>query len=49
MQCGATLSELFEKRQSSDYEDFVYCDENTYNYLRPRAVNFIEKIEMLID
>lgn len=36
-----------EKRQSSDYSDFAYCDLALVNTLRPRAEAFIEAIEKL--
>ncbi len=44
---GTTFSLLFEKRQSSDYSDFAYCDLALVNTLRPRAEAFIEAIEKL--
>lgn len=44
---GATFSLLFEKRQSSDYSDFAYCDLELVNTLRPRAEAFIVAIEKL--
>lgn len=45
---GTTFSLLYEKRQSSDYSDFVYCDLMLVNTLRPRAESFINAIEKLI-
>lgn len=44
---GATFSLLFEKRQSSDYSDFAYCDLALVNTLRPRAEAFVAEIEKL--
>lgn len=44
---GATFSLLFEKRQSSDYSDFAYCDLALVNTLRPRAEAFVVAIEKL--
>lgn len=44
---GATFSLLFEKRQSSDYSDFAYCDLELVNTLRPRAAAFVAVIEKL--
>lgn len=44
---GATFSLLFEKRQSSDYSDFAYCDLELVNTLRPRAEAFIEAVEKI--
>jgi len=43
-----TFSMLMESRQSGDYADFVYFDEEDYNRLYPRAVAFIEAIKNLI-
>lgn len=45
---GATLNLLFEKRQSSDYSDFAYCDAPLVDMLRPRAEAFILAIEAII-
>lgn len=44
---GATFSLLFEKRQSSDYSDFAYCDFALVDTLRPRAEAFINAVESL--
>lgn len=44
---GTTFSNLFDKRHSSDYEDFAYCDAALVDYLRPRAQAFIEAVEKL--
>ena len=44
---GTTFSILFEKRHSSDYEDFTYCDAELVDYLRPRAQIFIETVNHL--
>ena len=38
-------STLFEKRHSSDYEDFIYYDLETVEELFPLASEFIESIE----
>ncbi len=35
-------------RQSGDYEDFVYCDLDLYNDLKPKTVSLIEAIKGLI-
>ena len=45
---GKTFSTLFDKRQSSDYEDFTYCDSETYAELRPKAENFIKEVDGLL-
>jgi len=40
---------LFEKRHSSDYDDFAYYDIETVEKLYPQANEFIETIEELIN
>lgn len=45
---GKTLSTLFEKRQSGDYEDFVLCDYQDVIELKAKAVDFIQCIERLL-
>lgn len=45
---GKTFMALLENRQSGDYEDFVYCDKEMYELLRPRTVDFISAMSMLI-
>lgn len=45
---GRTFMTLFENRQSGDYEDFVYCDDNLYSELKPKTEDFIEAITALI-
>lgn len=44
---GRIYQQLFENRQSGDYEDFVYCDLDQYNSLRPEAADFVEAIKVL--
>lgn len=39
---------LFEKRHSSDYDDFAYYDNETLEKLYPKANEFIETIEKLL-
>jgi uncharacterized protein (UPF0332 family) len=46
---GATFSNLFDKRHSSDYDDFTYCDAALVDYLIPRSEDFINAIEKLIN
>lgn len=41
---GKTLSTLFEKRQSGDYEDFIYCDKDDTIELTRQATCFVETI-----
>ena len=45
---GKVLSTLFEKRQSGDYDDFVYCDKEMLDELYPQAEFFVESVERLI-
>ena len=40
---------LFEKRHSSDYDDFVYCDQEMFDELYPKAEAFIEEVKELIE
>lgn len=44
---GRIYQQLFENRQSGDYEDFVYCDAELFNALRPQAADFVEAITKL--
>ncbi len=41
---GRIYQQLYENRQSGDYEDFVYCDEELFSFLRPQAAEFVDKI-----
>ena len=43
-----TFTTLFEKRHSSDYDDFVYCDKEMIDDLYPKAEAFIDEIKELI-
>ena len=40
---------LFEKRHSSDYDDFVYCDKEMIDELYPKAEASIEEVRELIE
>lgn len=40
---------LFEKRHSSDYDAFVYCDKEMVDDLYPKAEAFIEEVKGLIE
>lgn len=46
---GKTFNTLFEKRHSSDYEAFAYCDKEMVDDLIPMAEAFIEKIKELLN
>lgn len=45
---GRIYQQLFENRQSGDYEDFVYCDKELYEMLRPQAEDFVNKISQML-
>ena len=45
---GKTFNDLFEKRHSGDYDDFVFCDQEMVDELYPRAAKFIEDIKELL-
>ena len=45
---GKTFNTLFEKRHSSDYEAFAYCDKELVDSLIPRAETFIANIKELL-
>ena len=44
---STTFGLLFDKRHSSDYGDFAYCDAALVEMLRPRAEAFIGVVELL--
>lgn len=46
---GRIFMSLFENRQSGDYEDFVYCDNELFSYLLPQAKEYIEIMKSLIN
>lgn len=45
---GLTFATLFDSRQSGDYEDFVYCDEELYESLKPLTLDLIKVVKSLI-
>lgn len=45
---GKIFNTLFEKRHSSDYEAFAYCDKALVDDLMPLAESFILKIKELL-
>lgn len=45
---GKTFNTLFEKRHSSDYEAFAYCDKALVDDLMPLAEAFIQRIKELL-
>ena len=46
---GKTFNTLFEKRHSSDYEAFAYCDKDLIDDLTPLAIAYIGKIKELLE
>lgn len=44
-----TFSTLFEKRHSSDYDDFIYCDLEMVEDLYPKVERFIAEVKSLIE
>lgn len=45
---GKTFNDLFEKRHSGDYDDFVICDQEMVDNLLPKAKHFIDVISQLL-
>ena len=45
---GKILSTLYEKRQSGDYDDFIYCDKEMTDDLTIQAQTFIDYIGKLV-
>ncbi len=46
---GRTYNDLFDMRQSSDYEDFTYHSHEDVEEMLPKAKEFIQTIENLIN
>ena len=44
-----TFTSLFHSRQSSDYDDFVKCDVDTYNDFLLKAKNCIDALKKIIE
>jgi uncharacterized protein (UPF0332 family) len=42
-------TDLFESRQTGDYEDFIYFDKETTEEFYKQAIDFIEVVEALIN
>ena len=47
--CGKTFNTLFEKRHSSDYEAFAYCDKDLIDDLTPLAKAYISRMKELLE
>lgn len=45
---GKFFNEIFELRHSNDYDDFVFCDEETYSVFRPKVEALIETLKSMI-
>ena len=45
---GKILSTLYEKRQSGDYDDFIYCDKEMTDDLTLQAQSFIDSIAQMV-
>ena len=45
---GKILSTLYEKRQSGDYDDFIYCDKEMIDDLTVQAQTYIDSLCQLI-
>ena len=45
MSHGKFFNEIFELRHSNDYDDFIFCDKETYMNFRPRAEGLISTIK----
>ena len=45
---GRCFSLLFERRHSSDYDDFAYSSEEEIDELLPKATDFIEAVGVLL-
>lgn len=46
---GKAFAILFETRQSGDYDDFVYYDQEDYTRLRSLSQGFIDAVDRLIN
>lgn len=44
-----TYTELFDKRHSGDYDDFLLFDKETVERLIPESITFIEEIVKLTE
>lgn len=45
---GKTFAQLFNKRQSGDYDDFAFCDATLVDDLFSKAQTFIDTISSLV-
>lgn len=47
-EAGKTLTQLFERRQTGDYDDFAYCDKEEVDRYTLLAENFMSEVEVLL-
>lgn len=45
---GSTFSDLFNRRHTSDYDDYAFNDVSTVDFLLPKAESFIDALEKLV-
>ncbi len=45
---GKFYTDLFDKRQTGDYDDFIQFDSETLNEMYPNALELIDTIESII-
>ncbi|MFZ4543031.1 MAG: HEPN domain-containing protein [Saprospiraceae bacterium] len=46
---GKFYADLFDKRQTGDYDDFISFDEETLKELLPQAIELIQHLEKLLN
>ena len=46
---GRAFANLFDSRQSSDYDDFVYSSQEEIDELYPKAQRFIDEVDKLLE
>lgn len=49
IESGKTFNTLFEKRHSSDYDDFAFCDKEMIDQLLPQVNDFIQEIKLALN
>lgn len=45
---GNIYQQLFNNRQAGDYEDFNFCDSQTFENLYPKARDFVDKMKSML-
>jgi len=46
---GRLFSDLYDRRQTGDYDDFVFYDEETVKFFFQEAESFIQRVAVLIN